>query len=71
MVTGCSSGLGLRFAEILAENGTTVVCCARRAQRLEAFIEKIGVNENKAIALTLDVIDEDAVNNAFDKIETE
>ena len=71
MVTGCSSGLGMRFAEVLAENGATIVCCARRAQRLESLVEKITVNENKAIALTLDVIDEDAVNNAFDLIETE
>ena len=33
LVTGASSGLGLRFAEVLAANGAKVALVARRAER--------------------------------------
>ena len=36
LVTGASSGLGVRFAEVLAENGAAVALVARRADRLAA-----------------------------------
>jgi NAD(P)-dependent dehydrogenase (short-subunit alcohol dehydrogenase family) len=37
IVTGASSGLGARFATVLADAGATVVAAARRADRLEAL----------------------------------
>jgi hypothetical protein len=37
IVTGASSGLGERFAEVLAANGATVFAVARRADRLAAL----------------------------------
>jgi NAD(P)-dependent dehydrogenase (short-subunit alcohol dehydrogenase family) len=37
IVTGASSGLGARFAEVLAEAGAQVVASARRRERLEVL----------------------------------
>ncbi|GAA5055145.1 SDR family NAD(P)-dependent oxidoreductase [Nocardia callitridis] len=40
VVTGASSGLGLGFAEVLAEAGATVYAAARRLDRLTALAER-------------------------------
>ena len=37
LVTGASSGLGLRFAKVLAKCGAKVALAARRLDRLEAL----------------------------------
>jgi 3-oxoacyl-[acyl-carrier protein] reductase len=69
MVTGASSGLGVRFAEVLAENGSALVLVARRAERLvavKARIEKMG---GQAIAIAADVRDSAAMRRAFDAAE--
>jgi NAD(P)-dependent dehydrogenase (short-subunit alcohol dehydrogenase family) len=42
VVTGASTGLGARFARILAEAGADVVVTARRRERLEALAHEIG-----------------------------
>jgi NAD(P)-dependent dehydrogenase (short-subunit alcohol dehydrogenase family) len=41
IVTGASSGLGARFAEVLRGAGATVVVAARRLDRLEELAERI------------------------------
>lgn len=41
VVTGASSGLGARFAELLARSGATVVAAARRKDRLEELAERV------------------------------
>jgi 3-oxoacyl-[acyl-carrier protein] reductase len=51
LVTGASSGLGARFAEVLAAHGAKVVVAARRRERIEALAARLP----KAFALTLDV----------------
>ena len=69
LVTGASSGLGARFAEVLAENGASVVLVARRADRLAALrarIEKLGA---KALMAEADVRDRAAMRAAFDAAE--
>jgi 3-oxoacyl-[acyl-carrier protein] reductase len=69
LVTGASSGLGVRFAEVLAANGARVVLVARRAERLEALKEKIIGAGGHAIAVEADVLDRAAMVRAYDAAE--
>jgi NAD(P)-dependent dehydrogenase (short-subunit alcohol dehydrogenase family) len=69
MVTGASSGLGERFAEVLAENGASVVLVARRADRLAALRARIEAAGGRAIAAEADVRDRAAMRRAFDAAE--
>src|SRR6476619_2937343 len=41
IVTGASSGLSVRFAEVLHAAGASVVVAARRLDRLEALVERL------------------------------
>jgi len=69
LVTGASSGLGVRFAEVLAENGASVVLVARRADRLGALKARIEKSGGRAIAVEADVRDHAARKAAFDAAE--
>src|SRR6266853_76334 len=66
LVTGASSGLGVRFAEVLAENGAKVVLVARRADRLGALKKKIEAAGGQAVVAEADVLDRKAMEHAFD-----
>ncbi|MBN8920062.1 MAG: SDR family NAD(P)-dependent oxidoreductase, partial [Rhizobiales bacterium] len=57
LVTGASSGLGMRFAELLAANGAAVALVARRAERLAATRARIEAAGGRAIAIEADVTD--------------
>ena len=69
LVTGASSGLGVRFAEVLAEYGAAVVLVARRADRLNAVRARIETSGGSAIAVEADVCDRAAMAAAFDAAE--
>ena len=69
LVTGASSGLGVRFAECLAENGASVVLVARRADRLAAAKARIEKSGGAAVAVEADVCDRAAMAAAFDAAE--
>ncbi len=69
LITGASSGLGERFAQVLAANGAKVVLAARRVDRLEALVSKIREHGGEAIAVELDVADQAAIAPAFDAAE--
>src|SRR5262245_35115618 len=69
LVTGASSGLGVHFAETLAQNGAKVALVARRADRIEALRKKIDVAGGQAIPIEADVLDRDAMKRAFDAAE--
>jgi NAD(P)-dependent dehydrogenase (short-subunit alcohol dehydrogenase family) len=69
LVTGASSGLGARFAQVLAANGAKVALVARRKDRLDELCERIVANGGTAIAVEADVLDRSAMTRAFDTIE--
>jgi 3-oxoacyl-[acyl-carrier protein] reductase len=69
MVTGASSGLGVRFAEVAAANGASVVLVARRGDRLQTLREKIEKAGGRAAVAEADVTDRAAVARAFDAAE--
>jgi NAD(P)-dependent dehydrogenase (short-subunit alcohol dehydrogenase family) len=69
LVTGASSGLGARFAQVLAANGAKVALIARRKDRLDALSERISADGGTAIAIEADVLDRAAMRRAFDEVE--
>jgi 3-oxoacyl-[acyl-carrier protein] reductase len=69
LVTGASSGLGLRFAEVLAANGAAVALVARRKERLAALQAKIEAAGGRAVAIAADVLDSASMRRAFDAAE--
>lgn len=65
LVTGASSGLGRRFARVLAAHGAKVVAAARRTERLRELAA-----ESPGIApLALDVTAAETFSSALDKAE--
>jgi NAD(P)-dependent dehydrogenase (short-subunit alcohol dehydrogenase family) len=66
LVTGASSGLGKRFAEVLATEGAKVIVAARRKDRLDELVKELGAN---ALAVQCDVTDEAQVIAMFDAAE--
>ncbi len=68
-VTGASSGLGRRFAEVLAESGAKVAATGRRLDRLTELAESITGKGGACVPVQLDVTDADALGPAVDAAE--
>lgn len=66
LVTGASSGLGKRFAQVLAAEGAKVIVAARRKNRLDDLVKELGIN---ALAVQCDVTDEAQVIAMYDAAE--
>src|SRR5687767_14959713 len=72
LVTGTTSGLGNRFAKVLAAAGASVAVCARRADRLEALAEELRADHGvQAAPIPLDVTDAEACMAAVGRAEDE
>lgn len=66
LVTGASSGLGHRFARILAASGAKVVAGARRTDLLDTLRIDIERDGGTLLPVAMDVADEASVMAAYD-----
>lgn len=71
LITGASSGLGARFAKVLAQAGAQVVLAARRVERLKELRAEIESEGGAAHVVTLDVTDYASIKSAIAHAETE
>ena len=70
IVTGASSGLGVAFAQALAEAGADVVLGARRVDRLEETKRLVEQAGRRALAVETDVADPEACQALVDAAMT-
>jgi NAD(P)-dependent dehydrogenase (short-subunit alcohol dehydrogenase family) len=71
LITGASSGLGSRFAKVLAQAGAQVVLASRRVDRLKELRAEIEAEGGAAHVVTLDVTDYASIKSAIAHAETE
>jgi NAD(P)-dependent dehydrogenase (short-subunit alcohol dehydrogenase family) len=71
LITGASSGLGARFAKVLAEAGAQVVLASRRVERLKELRAEIEAQGGAAHVVALDVTDYASIRSAIAHAETE
>ena len=69
LVTGASSGLGRRFAQVIAASGAKVAVTARRVDRLEALAEEIRSAGGAAEPIALDMRDNESIMDCAAKAE--
>ena len=71
VVTGASAGVGRATARRFAEEGDSVALIARGKERLEATTKEVEALGGRALALSLDVADPEALEAATERVEAE
>lgn len=71
LVTGSTSGLGLVFAEGLAERGATVVLNGRNQDKLNETVQQMKAKNLSVHGVVFDVRDTKSVNDAIESIVKE
>lgn len=71
LVTGGSSGIGEATAELLAEEGASVVVTARRTEDLNALTDRIETAGGDALPVETDVTDEEQIDELIATVEEE
>jgi len=64
LVTGATSGLGWRFAQVLAAAGAKVAVAARRVDKLDEVAGLIRDGGGEALTVELDVVDAENITHA-------
>ncbi|CAA0112662.1 SDR family NAD(P)-dependent oxidoreductase [Zhongshania aliphaticivorans] len=67
LVTGSGTGMGVSFAKALAKSGATVICAARRLDKVEQVAKEINEAGGKAVAYALDIGNTESVKQVFDQ----
>ena len=71
LVTGTTSGLGRRFALVLAACGAKVALTGRRAERLDELAKEIRESGGTCHPIPFDITDEKQIPEVVDKAEKE
>ena len=71
LVTGGNSGIGLGFAEAMAQAGADVCIWGTNAEKNAAALEQLQSHGGKAAAMVCDVSDQTAVKKAFGQTLTQ
>ena len=69
LVTGTTSGLGRRFARVLANCGARVVVTGRREERLQELAEEIRADGGEALPVRVDMTKRDSILAMVDAAE--
>jgi len=70
LVTGTTSGLGWRFAEVIAASGAKVAVTGRRLDRLETLASQINEAGGVAEPIQLDMQDNESIMNCVEQAES-
>lgn len=69
LVTGATSGLGWRFAQVLATCGASVVICGRRQERLHELAQLIREDGGQCEPVVMDMTDRKSIRAGVDAAE--